>query len=96
MIKFTECISFEFNKGSYEEERWNYTSQIKKIIENKYEILRGKDVVDVCSTLFYKDEQGNWVFRYKVVPGTAQTSASYSFRYALIVSPSNIINIQQD
>ena len=95
MSTFNECISFEFNPYSYEEERYNYKSQLKEIVAKKYVEKDSNSSIerDICSADFYQDEENNWVFRYKAVPGTAVTSASYSFRYALIISPINILNI---
>lgn len=82
-----ECISFEFNPYSYEAKRWDYTSQLKEIVEKKYAEKDGIER-DICSANFFEDEDGNWIFKYKAVPATASTSASYSFKYALILSPS--------
>ena len=92
MSTFNECISFEFNPYSYEEKRWDYKSQLKEIVEKKY-AERDSIERDICGADFFKDEEGNWVFRYKAVPAEAATSASYSFRYALVISPISIVNI---
>ena len=93
MSTFNECISFEFNPYSYEEQRYNYKSQLKEIVEKKYRDSGSSIERDICSSDFYQDEESNWVFRYKAVPAIAATSASYSFRYALVISPINIVNI---
>ena len=87
-----ECIAFEFNPYSYDEKRWDYTSQLKEIVEKKY---AANDSIerDICGASFFKDEVGNWIFKYKAVPAEAATSASYSFRHALIISPISIVNI---
>ena len=87
-----ECISFEFNPYSYDAKRWDYTSQLKEIVEKKY---AANDSIerDICGASFFKDEAGNWIFKYKAVPAEAATSASYSFRHALIISPISIVNI---
>lgn len=91
MNTFNECISFEFNPYSYDEERYNYESQLEKIVEKKY--AKGSIEKDICSSSFYKDEEGNWIFKYKAVPAEAPASASYSFIYALVIFPINILNI---
>lgn len=92
MATFNECISFEFNPYSYKENKYDYLVKLEEIVMQKYKEGRSSIEKDICSSDFYQDEESNWVFRYKAVPATAVTSASYSFRYALILSPINIVN----
>lgn len=93
MNHFNECIAFEFNPYSYETERFNYTSQLKEIIAKKYESDNNSTIErDICSCSFFKDDEGNYVFKYKAVPATAATSASYSFIHALVLYPMNVLN----
>lgn len=93
MNRFNECISFDFNPYSFDEKKYDYTTQLKAIVEQKYENGIEKDI---CNASFYKDEADNWVFKYKAVPAEAPTSATYGFIYALVLYPMNVINQPTD
>jgi hypothetical protein len=58
----------------------------------KYKEQKSTIERSICSSDLYKDENDNWIFRYKAVPAEAPTSATYSFIYALVISPDNILN----
>ena len=44
--------------------------------------------------LWGKDENDNWIFKYKAVPAQAATSATYSFRHALVIAADSILNVE--
>lgn len=92
-MKIKECISFDFNPYSYETEKYNYINQLKEIVLQKYAKSGSSIERDICNADFYKDEEENWIFKYKGVPASAPTSASYSFIYALVIDPASILNV---
>jgi len=85
-----ECISFEFNPYSYKEEKYEHLVKLEEIVMQKYKEERIEK--DICSSEFYRDEDDNWIFKYKAVPAVASTSANYSFRHALVISANCILN----
>lgn len=89
-----ECISFEFNPYSYKEKKYDYLVKLKEIVMQKYKKSKSSIERDICNSDFYKDVNDNWIFKYKAVPATATTSATYSFRYALVISPDSMLNVE--
>ena len=89
-----ECISFEFNPYSYKENKYDYLVKLEEIVMQKYKEGRSSIEKDICSSDFYKDEDDNWIFKYKAVPAQASTSATYSFRHALVIAPESILNVE--
>ena len=87
-----ECISFEFNPYSYKEEKYENLVKLEEIVMQKYKERNSSIEKDICSSEFYRDEDDNWIFKYKAVPATARTSATYSFRHALVISADCILN----
>jgi hypothetical protein len=90
MEKIDYCIVVSvdiFNVEKDTDEWYNLYTIISKMI--KEQLYKGRSL-DICSTdLFW--ENGNLMFAYKAVPGTASTMSSYPHYHALIIHDDKLI-----